>query len=101
MLQTAHYLLDPAKSFKVTSVLVALVLTAALEFCRAVLRNSMRARNDRPAMPNSRRAELIQVTASASTFGAFCLERGSYAAEIQISKTAMLAPKVRAYPDIG
>lgn len=32
-----------------------------------------------PAIPNSVKAALIQVTASARTFGAFCLPRGSYA----------------------
>lgn len=71
--------LDPAYNLTVTSVLVALVRTAALEFCSAVLRNSMRLRRDSPAIPNSNKAVLIQVSASARTFGAFCLDSGSYA----------------------
>jgi hypothetical protein len=87
--QLNEFLLGPAKSFKVTSVFVALVLTAALEFWSEVLRNSIRARNDRPAMPNSMRAELIQATASANTFGAFCLESGSYAVKFAFERTPL------------
>ena len=48
--------LDPAKSFTVTIVLVALVRTAAFELLNAVLRNSIRPRRERPAIPNSTRA---------------------------------------------
>lgn len=73
------HVLDPANNLTVTSVLVALVRTAALEFCSAVLRNSMRLLKDSPAIPNSNKAVLIQVSASARTFGAFCFDRGSYA----------------------
>lgn len=69
--------LDPANNFTVTRVLVALVRTAAFEFFSAVLRNSIRARKASPAMPNSTRAESIQVVASARTLGAFCFDSGS------------------------
>ena len=75
----ARLLQEPANSFTVTRVFVALVRTAALEFFRAVLRNSMRLRNDRPAIPNSVKACSIQPKASARTLGAFCLDSGSYA----------------------
>lgn len=71
--------LDPAKSFTVTSVFVALVRTAAFELVSADLRNSISARRERPAIPNSTRAWSIHVTASARTLGAFCFESGSYA----------------------
>jgi hypothetical protein len=44
---------EPANNLTVTRAFVPLDRTAAFEFFRAVLRNSMRARNDTPAMPNS------------------------------------------------
>ena len=75
------YELDPANNLTVTRVLVALVLTAALEFFNAVFKKSIRLRRDNPAMPNSVRACSIQVNASARTLGAFCLDNGSYAVQ--------------------
>lgn len=71
--------LEPAKSLTVTSAFVALVRTAAFELASAVLRNSINARRDRPAIPNSATAWSIHVTASAKTLGAFCFDSGSYA----------------------
>ena len=71
-------LLGPTKSLMVTSVFVALVLTAAFEFWSAVFKESIRVLSERPAIPKSVRAVLIQAIASAMTFGAFCLESGSY-----------------------
>lgn len=77
--QWVRHLQGPANSFTVTSVFVALVLTAAFEFFKAAFRNSIRLRSDRPAIPNSVKACSIQLRASARTLGAFCLESGSYA----------------------
>lgn len=71
--------LGPAKSPTFTSAFVALVRTAAFEFASAVLRNSINARNERLAIPNSTTAWSIHVTASAKTLGAFCFDSGSYA----------------------
>jgi hypothetical protein len=68
----------------VTKVLVAFVRTAALEFAKAVFKKSIKERRDIPAMPNSVRALLIQVSASAITFGAFCFDNGSYAEDLLI-----------------
>jgi hypothetical protein len=62
-----------------TSVFVALVLTAALEFFNAVFKNSMRGRRETPPMPNSIMAVSIHPSASARTLGAFCFPSGSYA----------------------
>lgn len=72
-------LLDPANNLTETRVFVALVLTAALEFFRAVFKKSMRGRREMPAMPNSTIEVSIHPSASARTFGAFCLPSGSYA----------------------
>ncbi|KAI3610450.1 spindle pole body [Moniliophthora roreri] len=72
---------------EITKALVALVRTAALEFCNPVFRKSIRFRNDSPSMPNSVRAELTQVTASAKTFGAFCFDKASYAVQSIITST--------------
>lgn len=71
--------LDPANSLTVTRVFVALVRTAAFEFCSAVFKSSIKLRKANPAIPNSVSAVLIQVRASARTLGAFCLDNGSYA----------------------
>ena len=58
---------------------MAFVRTDALEFCKAVLRNSIRFRKDSPTRPKSVKAVFTQVIASARTLGAFCLDKGSYA----------------------
>lgn len=70
-------ILEPANNFTVTSVFVALVRTAAFEFCSAVLRKSISDRSDNPAIPKSTNAVLIHMIASDRTLGAFCLDRGS------------------------
>lgn len=90
------YLLDPANSFTVTIVFVALVRTAALEFFKVVFKNSMRLRRDRPAIPNSISAWSTHVKASAKTFGAFCLDNGSYAkSRMLISKSSPICGTYR------
>ena len=73
--------LGPTKSLSVTSVLVALVRTAAFEFLRPTTRKSMRSRTaSPPARPKSRRAWSTKTYDSASVLGAFCFDMGSYAA---------------------
>ena len=72
-----RYILCPAYNFTVTRVFVALVRTAAFEFCSAILRKSIKARRDRPAIPNSVRTVFIHVKASDRTFGAFWFDKGS------------------------
>jgi hypothetical protein len=79
ILKMTVLLLDPANNLTETRVFVALVLTAALEFFRAVFKKSMRGRRETPAMPNSTMEVSIHPSASARTFGAFCFPSGSYA----------------------
>jgi hypothetical protein len=64
-------LLGPANSLTVTSAFVALVRTAAFEFCSATLRKSIKARRVSPASPNSVKAVFIHTIASERTLGAF------------------------------
>jgi hypothetical protein len=50
----------------------------------------MRARKDTPEMPNSAIAASIQLIASAITLGAFCFDKGSYAADACHDRGVML-----------
>ena len=77
---------EPANSFTVTRVFVALVRTAAFEFFNAFVKKSIRPRRESPATPNSFRVSSIHPSASARTLGAFCLDKGSYAKMMSDSK---------------